>query len=66
VEVFKGTVKGKAKRKNELVHLRTVYDENVIRTPNDVVGSGDGKSFYFTNDFGALKTGLVRPAHFPP
>ncbi|KAJ7599304.1 hypothetical protein C8J56DRAFT_916389 [Mycena floridula] len=31
-------------------HIRTVHDPEVIMTPNDVSGSADGKSFYFTND----------------
>ncbi|KAJ7287636.1 hypothetical protein C8J57DRAFT_1446322 [Mycena rebaudengoi] len=53
VEIFK-TVLGTT----QLTHLRTVRDP-VIITPNDIVGSADGKSFYFTNDHGA-KTGLVR------
>lgn len=39
-------------------HVHTVEDE-VIRTPNDVVGSPDGKSFWFTNDHGVNKVGLV-------
>ena len=39
-------------------HITTVEDP-VIETPNDIVGSPDGKSFYFTNDQVA-KTGFVR------
>lgn len=31
-------------------HITTVQDSSVIVTPNDVIGSPDGKSFYFTND----------------
>lgn len=42
-----------------LVHVRTFQDPAVIVTPNDVVGSPDGKSVYFTNDH-KLKTGFVR------
>ncbi len=52
VEIFKKTLGG-----NTLTHVRTVEDP-VIDTPNDIVGSPDGKSFYFTNDHGA-KLGLV-------
>ena len=52
VEIFKTTLGG-----DTLTHIKTVQDP-VILTPNDVVGSPDGKSFYFTNDHGA-KTGLV-------
>lgn len=53
IEVFKTSVGASV-----LTHLRTVADP-VIATPNDIAGSADGTSFYFTNDHGALKTGLV-------
>lgn len=43
----------------ELRHIRTFEDPAVIITPNDVVGSPDGKSAYFTNDH-AQKSGLKR------
>jgi len=52
VEIFKTTLGG-----NTLTHVRTVEDP-IIDTPNDIVGSPDGKSFYFTNDHGA-KLGFV-------
>lgn len=52
VEIFKTTI-----GENTLTHIRTVEDP-VIDTPNDLVGSPDGKSFYFTNDHGA-KVGFV-------
>ena len=52
VEIFQTTVGG-----DTLMHLKTVEDP-VVLTPNDVVGSPDGKSFYFTNDHGS-KTGYV-------
>ena len=52
IEVFKTTVGGDA-----LTHIKTV-ENPIIVTPNDVVGSADGKSFYFTNDHDA-KVGLV-------
>lgn len=39
-------------------HLRTVEHE-IISTPNDVVGNADGQSFWFTNDHGVNKVGLV-------
>ena len=57
VEIFKTTVGGIA-----LTHVKTVEDP-VIYTPNDLVGSSDGKSFYFTNDRGN-KVGLVSPFCF--
>jgi arylesterase/paraoxonase len=53
IEIFKTKIGG-----STLTHLHTVYNP-VILSPNDIVGSPDGKSFYFTNDAGA-KTGLVR------
>jgi len=53
VEVFKTIVGG-----NTLTHVRTI-ESPIISTPNDVVGSSDGKSFYFTNDHG-VKVGFVR------
>ncbi|KAF9526571.1 serum paraoxonase/arylesterase [Crepidotus variabilis] len=34
-----------------LTHLQTVEDSTIV-TPNDIVGESDGKSFYFTNDYG--------------
>jgi hypothetical protein len=52
VEIFKTTVGG-----NTLTHVRTIKSP-IIDTPNDLVGSSDGKSFYFTNDHG-LKIGYV-------
>jgi len=53
IEIFKTTVGS-----GTLTHVRTVEDP-VIITPNDLVGSPDGKSFHFTNDHGT-KTGLIR------
>jgi sugar lactone lactonase YvrE len=53
VEIFKTTVGG-----NTLTHVRTI-ESPIINTPNDLVGSPDGKSFYFTNDHG-VKIGFVR------
>lgn len=53
IEIFKTTVGG-----DTLTYVTTV-DDPVIFTPNDIVGSPDGKSFYFTNDHGE-KVGLVR------
>ena len=53
IEIFKTTVGGKT-----LTHLRTIKSP-IIDTPNDLVGSPDGKSFYFTNDHG-VKLGFVR------
>jgi len=57
VEIFKTTPGG-----STLTHVRTVEDP-VIDTPNDLVGSPDGKSFYFTNDHGA-KVGFARYLEF--
>jgi hypothetical protein len=53
VEIFKTTVGGKT-----LTHVRTIKSP-IIDTPNDLVGSPDGKSFYFTNDHG-VKLGFSR------
>ncbi|KAJ6586819.1 hypothetical protein DFH09DRAFT_1141619 [Mycena vulgaris] len=53
LEIFKTTV-GSA----TLTHLHTVRDP-VIITPNDVIGSPDGQSMFFTNDHSA-KTGVMR------
>ncbi len=55
VEVFTTRVGGSV-----LTHLHTVHSA-FVATPNDVLGSADGKSFYVTNDHGDTKTGLVRP-----
>lgn len=53
IEIYRTTVGG-----STLTHLKTVEDQVVITTPNDIVGSSDGQSFHFTNDHG-FKTGLV-------
>ncbi|KAJ3505044.1 hypothetical protein NLJ89_g7624 [Agrocybe chaxingu] len=53
IEIFKTRLGG-----TTLTHMRTVEDPIII-TPNDVIGSCDGKSFYFTNDHGE-KVGLLR------
>ncbi|EIN11802.1 serum paraoxonase/arylesterase [Punctularia strigosozonata HHB-11173 SS5] len=53
VEIFRTSVGG-----STMVHVATVEDP-VIVTPNDLVGSPDGKSFWFTNDHGS-KTSLTR------
>ncbi|KZV93626.1 calcium-dependent phosphotriesterase [Exidia glandulosa HHB12029] len=44
IDVFKTRLGSK-----KLEHLRTFRDPAVIIAPNNVVGSPDGKSFYFTN-----------------
>lgn len=41
-----------------LTHIATVEHPAII-TPNDLIGFGDGKSFYVTNDHGE-KIGFVR------
>jgi len=53
IEIFRTKIGG-----STLTHVHTVHSP-VIITPNDLVGSSDGKSFHFTNDAGA-KTGLMR------
>ncbi|KAF8629870.1 hypothetical protein AX15_003229 [Amanita polypyramis BW_CC] len=53
VEIFETSVGGAV-----LSHIKTVEHSTII-TPNDVVGYGDGKSFYVTNDHGE-KTGILR------
>jgi hypothetical protein len=52
IEIFTTTVGG-----TTLNHKRTIEDP-IIVTPNSVSGSGDGESFYFTNDRG-VRVGLV-------
>ncbi|KAF9568249.1 calcium-dependent phosphotriesterase [Agrocybe pediades] len=53
IEVFKAQLGGAS-----MEHVKTVSDP-IIVTPNDVLGSADGKSFYFTNDH-AARVGLSR------
>ncbi|CAK5265338.1 unnamed protein product, partial [Mycena citricolor] len=53
IEIFK-TVVGSG----QILHVQTVHDP-VIISPNDVVGSPDGSSFFFTNDH-ASKLGVRR------
>jgi arylesterase / paraoxonase len=57
IEIFKTRVGGQT-----LTHLHTVHSP-VIITPNDLVGSPDGKSFHFTND-ARSKTGLASPLRY--
>jgi sugar lactone lactonase YvrE len=57
IEIFKTSVGGEA-----LTHIKTV-ESPIIICPNDVIGSADGKSFYFTNDH-AAKVGLMRYSNF--
>lgn len=45
IELFKTTVGG-----DTLTHVKTFEDADVIVTPNDISGSSDGESFFFTND----------------
>jgi hypothetical protein len=52
IEIFKTRVGA-----STLMHFHTIHSP-VLITPNDIVGSSDGKSFYFTNTAGA-KTGHV-------
>ncbi|KAH0827506.1 hypothetical protein J3R83DRAFT_4219 [Lanmaoa asiatica] len=54
IEVFRTHIKG-----STLDHVRTFRDPSVLVTPNDVVGSPDGKSVHFTNDH-KHKTGFRR------
>lgn len=58
IEIFKTTIGG-----NALTHIKTVED-SIIIAPNDVVGSADGNSFYFTNDH-AIKVGFVSSLSLP-
>jgi arylesterase / paraoxonase len=58
IEVFKTAVGS-----DTLAHVRT-FEHPVIITPNDVVGSADGQSVYFTNDY-SVKTGNVSQTAFP-
>ena len=58
IEIFKTKLGSKA-----MTHIKTVKDP-VILTPNDIVGSPDGKTFYFTNDHDS-KVGLVSLWFYP-
>lgn len=64
IQVFRSAspaVGGKASER--LVWLKT-YKSKYIHTPNDLVGSPDGKSFYVTNDH-AKAVSFVRLPHLP-
>lgn len=56
VEIFKTSVGGRV-----LSHVTTVRDP-VIKTPNDILGLPDGRSFYFSNDHGN-KVGWVSASY---
>ncbi|KAH8119425.1 calcium-dependent phosphotriesterase [Phellopilus nigrolimitatus] len=45
---------------SEEMHYVVTFKDPVISTPNDVVATGDDKSFFFTNDHGFVKSGLAR------
>lgn len=53
VEVFRTRV-GSA----EMRYMRT-FEDPVISTPNDIVAGDEEMSFYFTNDHGFVKNGIV-------
>lgn len=53
IEIFKTQ-----ERSSEMEYIKTIRDPNVIITPSDIAGNGDG-SFYFTNNAHS-KTGIVR------
>jgi arylesterase/paraoxonase len=52
IEVFRSNVA------SDVLHHIHTFESEVIDTPNDLIGSFDGKSLYFTNDHGS-KTGKV-------
>lgn len=54
VEVFRYVLGG-----DSVQHVATWTDENVVISPNDVVGSPDGKGAWFTNSL-PYRTGIVR------
>lgn len=54
VEVFRSTPGADA-----MYYVSTFHDP-IIATPNDIYATGDDGSFYFTNDHGLVKAGLVR------
>ncbi|EPQ57522.1 calcium-dependent phosphotriesterase [Gloeophyllum trabeum ATCC 11539] len=57
IEIFKTSIGSSI-----LTHIES-FDDPVIQTPNDVVGSPTGRSFWFTNDHGS-KIGLLRELEF--
>jgi len=57
IEIFKTKIGS-----DVLTHVTTV-DDPLVLTPNDVIGSSDGKSFYVTNDHDT-KVGLMREVNF--
>ncbi|KAJ7901720.1 hypothetical protein B0H14DRAFT_2668182 [Mycena olivaceomarginata] len=61
IEIFKTTVGS-----TTLKHLRTLRDP-VIIAPNDIVGSPDGESFFFTNDHNSRtsKIRMLQPLGLP-
>ena len=55
IEVFRHVLGG-----DSMQHVTTWTDENVVISPNDVVGLPDGKGAWFTNPL-PYRAGLVRP-----
>lgn len=50
IEIFKTVVGGSA-----MHHVKTLHAPDVIKSPNDVVGSANGNEFWFTNDMSDLQ-----------
>ncbi|XP_006460698.1 hypothetical protein AGABI2DRAFT_185052 [Agaricus bisporus var. bisporus H97] len=58
VEIFKHTI-----NTDKLEHIKTLSNP-LVSTPNDIIGSDDGKSFFLTNDHGQ-KVGFARHLDIP-
>lgn len=55
VEVFHATPG------SDEMHFVATFKEAVVATPNDILAGEEDMSFYFTNDYGFIKNGWVRP-----
>ena len=58
IELFRTTIGS-----DTLIHIKT-FESDVLITPNDISGSADGDSFFFTNDHGS-KTDKVGEVILP-
>jgi len=59
IELFKTEVGSESMR-----HIKSFHHPDIILTPNDIAGSPDGKSFFFTNDFPTRTNSWQRALQF--
>lgn len=64
IEVFKSVSPAIGGKASEKLNWIKTYKSEYIHTPNDVVGSPDGKSFYVTNDHSKAVGAVSYSTHY--